>query len=68
MGPGWDRIRDPGSAARLASVASHITDCATGPSGACEFVYTHGIGKAAFSKAGHLLSFTIALTARICNI
>ena len=33
MGPGWDRTRHPGSAVRLASVASHVTNCATRPAG-----------------------------------
>ena len=31
MGLGQDRIRNPGSAVRLTSVARHVTDCATRP-------------------------------------
>ena len=31
MGPGLDRTCDPGSAVRHASVARHVTDCATRP-------------------------------------
>ena len=31
MGPGRDRTPTPGSAVRLASVARHVTDCATRP-------------------------------------
>ena len=31
MGPGRDRTRTPGSAVRQASVARHVTDCATRP-------------------------------------
>ena len=31
MGPGRDRTRDPSSAVRHASVARHVTDCATRP-------------------------------------
>ena len=31
MGPGRDQTRDPVSAVRLASVARHVTDCATQP-------------------------------------
>ena len=31
MGPHRDRTRDPGSAVRHASVARHVTDCATRP-------------------------------------
>ena len=32
MGPGQDRLGTPGSAVGLASVARHVTDCATWPS------------------------------------
>ena len=31
MGPGRDRTRDPWIRVRLASVARHVTDCATRP-------------------------------------
>ena len=31
MGPDQDQTRDPGSAVRHASVARHVTDCATRP-------------------------------------
>ena len=31
MGPGWIELTTPGSAVRLASVARHVTDCATRP-------------------------------------
>ena len=31
MGPGGDQTRNPRSAVRYASVARHVTDCATQP-------------------------------------
>ena len=45
IGPGRDRTPDPGSAARLASVARHVTDGATRPGIIKLWLYTNVHGE-----------------------
>ena len=54
MGPDRDRTRDPGSAVRHASVARHVTDCATRPGSICmgKSIRIHRVKAKVFMKSG----------------